>query len=338
MVVAPTMRCYIPAFEFRFNRDIFISMGNFIFNSEGVPESGETAETFSSPDDTTRDTLENSLRQLRLRRMQQEVSLWTAEETAEESPASDKDPAIVESMNEDAGNEDASDVETGADRDDEAEAAVDFDSSAALDELSQEVRRMGREMFKTNRAAERNQEIFAETLTEIRSIASTVAKIPQQNEATFNDAKFEAKAFICRELLRRADTMETSLSAADELIAQLQAKAGAPARGVAYRFAATRQLRASLAEAVSSLRQWREGQSLQAERLRAILRTAGVREIETEGRAFDPAQHRAVSIAHRDDVAPGTIVGEELKGYTLDGRILRYAEVIVAKNEQDSRN
>src|SRR6266545_3537067 len=295
MVVAPTMRCYIPAFEFRFNRDIFISMGNFIFNSEGVPESGETAETFSSPDDTTRDTLENSLRQLRLRRMQQEVSLWTAEETAEESPASDKDPAIVESMNEDAGNEDASDVETGADRDDEAEAAVDFDSSAALDELSQEVRRMGREMF-------------------------------------------EAKAFICRELLRMADTMETSLSAADELIAQLQAKAGAPARGVAYRFAATRQLRASLAEAVSSLRQWREGQSLQAERLRAILRTAGVREIETEGRAFDPAQHRAVSIAHRDDVAPGTIVGEELKGYTLDGRILRYAEVIVAKNEQDSRN
>src|SRR6266536_2358295 len=151
MVVAPTMRCYIPAFEFRFNRDIFISMGNFIFNSEGVPESGETAETFSSPDDTTRDTLENSLRQLRLRRMQQEVSLWTAEETAEESPASDKDPAIVESMNEDAGNEDASDVETGADRDDEAEAAVDFDSSAALDELSQEVRRMRREKVSPSR-------------------------------------------------------------------------------------------------------------------------------------------------------------------------------------------
>lgn len=191
---------------------------------------------------------------------------------------------------------------------------------------------MGREMFKTNRAAERDQEIFTETLTEIRSLASTVAKIPQQNEATLNDAKFETKAFICRELLRMADTMEASLSTAAELIAQLQAKAGAPAQGAAYWFAATRQLRASLAEAVSSLRQWHEGQSLQAERLRAILRTAGVRGIETEGHAFDPALHRAVSVAHRDDVTPGTIVGEELKGYTLDGRILRYAEVIVAKN------
>jgi len=227
---------------------------------------------------------------------------------------------------------------SGAGAGDEAGASVDFVFSAALDDLSQEIRRMGREMFKTNRAAERDQEIFTETLTEIRSLASTVAKIPQQNEATLNDAKFEAKAFICRELLRMADTMEASLSAADELIAQLQAKAGAPAQGAAYWFAATRQLRDSLAEAVSSLRQWREGQSLQAERLLAILRTAGVRGIETEGRAFDPALHRAVSIAHRNDVTPGTIVGEELKGYTLDGRILRYAEVIVAKNGQDSRN
>jgi molecular chaperone GrpE (heat shock protein) len=262
--------------------------------------------------------------------MRQEFSPWDAEE----APIPSESAAIVESTTEGVAREDANGVGTG----DEAQAAMDFDFGAALDELSQEVRRMGREMFKTNRAAERNQEIFAETLTELRDLASTVAKIPQQNEATLNDAKFEAKAFICRELLRMADTMEASLSAADELIAQLEAKTGAPARGVAHWFAATRQLRASLDEALSSLRQWREGQSLQAERLRAILRTAGAREIETEGRAFDPAQHRAVSIARRDDVAPGTIVGEELKGYTLAGRILRYSEVIVAKNGQDSRN
>jgi GrpE len=324
------MRCYIRAIDFCFDRYTYISMGNFIFNSEGTPEDGESAERFSSPDDAAQDTLENSLRQLRLRRLQQEFSLWPAEE----SPIPNESAVKVESTTEDARSEDASGVET----DDEAEAAADFDFGAALDELSQEIRRMGREMFKTNRATERNQEIFTETLTEIRSLASIIAKIPQQNDATLNDAKFEAKAFICRELLRMGDTMEAGLSAVGELIAQLQAKTGAPAHGVAYRFAATRQLRASLAEAVSSLRQWREGQSLQAERLRAILRTAGVREIETEGRAFDPAQHRAVSIAYRDDVAPGTIVGEELKGYTLDGRILRYAEVIVAKNEQDSRN
>ncbi|MGH9853255.1 MAG: nucleotide exchange factor GrpE [Blastocatellia bacterium] len=315
-------------------------MGNFIFNSEGAPDESETAERSSSPDDTARDTLENSLRQLRLRRLQQEFSLWPAEETPteeamDESPVSNESAVIVESMNADASGQDAG---AGADRDGAAEIAVELDFSAALDELSQEVRRMGREMFRTNRASERNQEIFTETLAEIRSLAAIIAQIPDQNATTLNDAKFEAKAFICRELLRMADTMQTSLSAADELISQLQTKTGGPAQGFAYRFAATRQLRAAGAEAVSSLRQWREGQSLQAERLRAVLQTAGVREIETEGRAFDPARHRAVSIAHRGDVAPGTIVGEELKGYTLDGRILRYAEVIVAKNEQNSRH
>jgi molecular chaperone GrpE (heat shock protein) len=312
-------------------------MGNFVFNSEGAPEDGEAAEGFPSPGDATQDTLENSLRQLRLRRLQQESSLWPVKETAEESPVSNESAVIVEPMNEGAGGKDAGDEEARADRDREAEVAVDSDFSAALDELSQEIRRMGREMFKTNRAVERNQEIFTESLAEIRSLAAIIAQIPEQNAATLNDTKFEAKASICRELLRMADTMEASLSAADELISQLQAKTGGPAQGIAHWFAATRQLRAAGVEAVSSLRQWREGQSLQAERLRAILQTAGVREIETEGRAFDPAQHRAVSIAYRNDVTLGTIVGEELKGYTLDGRILRYAEVIVAKNEQDSR-
>ncbi|MGH9753307.1 MAG: nucleotide exchange factor GrpE [Blastocatellia bacterium] len=330
MIAASAMRCYIRAFDFRFDHYTCISMGNFIFSSEGAPGGDETEETFSSPGDTTRDALENSLRHLRLRRLQQEFSLYPTED----APIPNESAIIVGSATEDAGSEDLS----GVGSDDEAETGVDFDFRVAFDELSQEIRRMGREMFKTNRVAERNQEIFTETLTEIRDLASVVAKIPQQNEATLNDAKFEAKVSICRELLRMADTMETSLSAADELIAQLQARAGAPAQGVAYWFAATQQMRASLAEAVSSLRQWREGQSLQAERLRAILQAAGVREIETAGRAFDPARHRAVSIAHRGDVASGVIVGEELKGYTLDGHILRYAEVIVAKNEQDSRN
>src|SRR5262249_47847674 len=182
-------------------------MGNFIFNSEGAPEDGERAETFSSPGDTTRDTLEDSLRYLRLRRLQQEFSLWPAKETAEESPISNESAVIVESMNEDAGSEDASDVEAGADRVDEAKVAVDFDFSAALDELSQEVRRMGREMFKTNRAAERNQELFTETLAEIRSLAAIIAQIPEQTAPPLTAAKSHAKPFTSRHLFPTAATI-----------------------------------------------------------------------------------------------------------------------------------
>src|SRR5581483_2885948 len=60
--------------------------------------------------------------------------------------------------------------------------AYDFD--AAFEELGQEIRRVGREMFKTNRATERNQELFTEALTEIRQLAATVAQIPAQNAET----------------------------------------------------------------------------------------------------------------------------------------------------------
>jgi molecular chaperone GrpE len=93
-----------------------------------------------------------------------------------------------------------------------------------------------------------------------------------------------------------------------------------------------------LDEAVATLDQWLGGQRLLYERLQMVLQSAGVRRIESEGQSFDPSRHRAVSTEARDDVPPGTIVGEEMRGYMLDGRILRYAEVIVAKNEQDSRH
>jgi hypothetical protein len=192
---------------------------------------------------------------------------------------------------------------------------------------------MGREMFRTNRATERNQELFDEAINEVRQLSAAVAIIPAQHEEAVSAAKFETKAEMCRELVRMADAFAASLTAVNDLIRQLETKAAPPHHGLAFRFSTAHELSDSLIQSVAAMKQWRDGQQLLAERLQAILRAAGVREIETAGRAFDPEQHRAVSTAPRDDVAPGTIVGEELKGYTLEGRILRYPEVIVAKHE-----
>ena len=97
--------------------------------------------------------------------------------------------------------------------------------------------------------------------------------------------------------------------------------------------AKTAALRDTLADALSAMSQWLDGQQLMYERLQNVLQSAGVRPIEVEGELFDPARHRAVSVDVRADVPAGIIVAEERKGYLLDGKILRYAEVIVAKNE-----
>ena len=294
-------------------------MSSSIFNQETEPETVAPAEQEPS----TGVSLDEALRQLRLRRMQQQdTPPWLTGESGVE--------AVELPHPKDEPPDEAAD-ET-LDHTEEAEfQAYDFD--AAFDQIGQEIRRLGREMFKTNRATERNQELFTEALAEIRQLSATVAQIPAQNAETLQETKFEAKAALCRELLRLADTLAASLAAADELLPQLQSKAEQPARGLAFRFAATRELQTALAESVNALRQWHAGQRLLAERVQAILQNAGVRAIEAVGRPFDPAQHRAVSVTERRDVAPNTIVGEELKGYTLEGRILRYAEVIVAKHE-----
>lgn len=201
--------------------------------------------------------------------------------------------------------------------------------NGALEDLSQEVRRVGRELFKATRASERNQELFQTALEEVRRLNTLVAELPDQTA----EAVRAAKAAICRELVSVADALDASLTVARETLARLQEAADQPARGIAFRFSTTRALHASLAEALRAMRQWNEGQQLLRERLMHALQSFGVRAVDATGRPFDPLVHRAVAVERRADVPAGTIVAEDLRGYTLDGKILRYAEVIVAQDE-----
>lgn len=234
---------------------------------------------------------------------------------------------------EDAEQDDLEEVEPDDDDVYEVEAEAHSVFAEAFEDLHEEVRRMGREMFRTNRTTERNQELFDEAINEVRQLSATVALIPEQHEEAIQIARFDTKAELCRELVRMADTFAASLAAANDLLLQLDAKSTRSHVGLAFRFSATRELNDSLIQSVTAMKQWRDGQQLLAERLQSILRSAGVRQIESIGYAFDPEQHRAVSAEVCTDVAPGTIIGEELKGYTLEGTVLRYPEVIVAKHE-----
>ncbi|HMY74263.1 MAG TPA: nucleotide exchange factor GrpE, partial [Blastocatellia bacterium] len=257
--------------------------------------------------------MEDSLRRLRSRQLMMEAIYGGA------SPSGASPSPIVESPAETGEAQIEEQIEEQVEIEEPEEPAYDFD--AAFDDVRQEIRRLGRELFKTNRTAESNQESFNEALTEIRQLADVVAQIPEQSAEAVREARFEAKAAVCRDLLRLADTAQASLSAADELIARLRQQADQPTSGFAFRFEAARRMRDSLTEAVAAMRQWRDGQALLAGRVEAILQAAGARAMDTVGRAFDPALHRAVSTEARRDVAAGTIVGEELKGYTLEGRI-----------------
>lgn len=73
-----------------------------------------------------------------------------------------------------------------------------------------------------------------------------------------------------------------------------------------------------------------EGIQLILTKFHATLKKHGVKEIEALNKPFDPTFHEAIGKEERNDVEPMTIVAEMEKGYTLKGRILRPAKVIVA--------
>lgn len=72
------------------------------------------------------------------------------------------------------------------------------------------------------------------------------------------------------------------------------------------------------------------GMSMVNRQLQDFLRDSGVQEIETQGVAFDPNLHDAVSQEASADIAEGTILRVTRKGYKLKDRLLRAASVVVS--------
>ncbi len=73
-----------------------------------------------------------------------------------------------------------------------------------------------------------------------------------------------------------------------------------------------------------------EGVRMTHSHLLTLLARHGVMPVEAEGQPFDPRLHEALMRQPTAEVAPMTIVGEIRKGYTINGRSLRPARVVVA--------
>jgi molecular chaperone GrpE len=113
------------------------------------------------------------------------------------------------------------------------------------------------------------------------------------------EARQSAVADFARELLAVADNLQRALAAVGE-----EARRG----------------EGSLIEGVEVTRRL----------LTLAFERFGVRPIEALGKRFDPALHEAVAMEESAD-APGTVVGVVEDGYTINGRLLRPARVVVAK-------
>lgn len=87
---------------------------------------------------------------------------------------------------------------------------------------------------------------------------------------------------------------------------------------------------------VAAVEGWLEGLVLVERRLLAVLEREGVRPIVAVGEMFDPHYHLAVAVSDKYGAADGTVVAEEVRGYTLGDRVLRHAEVVVARSTRNT--
>lgn len=87
----------------------------------------------------------------------------------------------------------------------------------------------------------------------------------------------------------------------------------------------------SLPEDDQALQPAREGLELTNKVLLDIFSKHGIEQVDPSGATFDPELHEAMTMVPVPDAAPNSVVEVLEKGYTLNGRLIRPARVVVAK-------
>ena len=88
------------------------------------------------------------------------------------------------------------------------------------------------------------------------------------------------------------------------------------------------------AEGRQALDHFIEGSSMTLKLLLDVLQKNGVSELDPVVEKLDPELHHALSVIPSPDAEPNTILHVAQKGYLLNGRVIRAAQVIVADTAQ----
>lgn len=237
---------------------------------------------------------------------------------------------------------------------------------AALDlaGLEKQLARLGREQFKANALLEAQQQQIQAALEQLRQHDERREKERAELLARHAAELTEARLQVIQRLLPVLDGLGEALAAGERLLErapspiQLQeisrqenerlpvwvnllawplVVVGLLFPGLAQertrkRHAAIAKLAADMAAWQDAQIAWLRGLELVRERLLETLAGEGVEPIETVGCPFDPHRHLAMDTAPAGpDFPPGTIVAELRQGFMAGSRVLRYAEVIVAR-------
>ena len=146
------------------------------------------------------------------------------------------------------------------------------------------------------------------------------------------------------------EQLSTRLAAADDRVLRVQAEAQNMVRRAerdvdnARKFALERftgallpvidnleRALAAIGEPSEETRALAEGVQLTHRSFLDVLQKFEVAAVDPAGQAFNPELHQAMAMVEQPEVAPNTVIQVMQKGYTLNGRLVRPAMVMVAR-------
>jgi molecular chaperone GrpE len=210
----------------------------------------------------------------------------------------------------------------------------------AMEGIQKELKRLGRQQFKANTLGETRTERWQDTVETLESALS-------RREGEIAAVRFEHRQAVeaarqewLSALLPILDGLQDAFAAGNAQLDRLQArydeketKQRQPRSLLArFRRSRNRSTDAPDHDALTSLSAWLDGLRVLRDRTWALLETGGVRVLPTVGRPFDPHLHIAVDTLDRSDIAAGTVVEERRSGYRVGERVIRFAEVVVARS------
>ena len=77
-----------------------------------------------------------------------------------------------------------------------------------------------------------------------------------------------------------------------------------------------------------------EGISLSLKLFVSTLEKSGIALVDPLGEPFDPQLHEAMAMVPNPEAEPNSVMDVMQRGYTLNGRLVRAAKVVVVKSEQ----
>ena len=205
--------------------------------------------------------------------------------------------------------------------------------SEVTERLEKQLSRAGKELFKANTLADAQQKSAETMLEQLRDSNTHRERELTQLRDRLADATDTGRLEVVRRLFPALDGLEEAIASGRRRLERMTAASDPkPTPSFWQRLIPGARAVASPPSGAQEITAWLEGLDFVQERMLEALAAVDVVPIPTEGRSFDPHLHVAVeTVRATGQMRSGAIVREQRRGYMRADTVLRFAEVVVAR-------